>query len=172
MLSVALAAGMAWRSAAPRASAQAVVSAVDGSAAASTGYDRAALLKGYSNPAEQAAREVACDSLPADLRGTYFRNGHARFVGYDGRKVRHPFDADGMVTAVTLDGANGRALVRSRFVATDGAVAERRQRRTIHPGQFGNPLPFWSGGANFKNLANTNVLWHGGRLLTLWEGGR
>ena len=162
----------AWRWAPPRASAAGAAAGVDGSAAASTAYDPHALLRGYTNPAEQGARAVACESLPADLRGTYFRNGHARFVGYDGRKVRHPFDADGMVTAVTLDGREGRAVVRSRFVATDGAVAERRARTAIHPGQFGNPKPFWAGGANFKNLANTNVLWHGGRLLALWEGGR
>ena len=57
--------------------------------------------------------------------GTYFRNGHARFRGYDGKKVRHPFDADGMVAAISVDGEKGTAVVRQRYVATEGAVAER-----------------------------------------------
>jgi len=145
---------------------------VDGSARAIGSWDKAALLKGYQNSAEQPAREVSCADLPQDLVGTYYRNAPQRFTGYDGRKVRHPFDADGMVTAVTLDGRKGTAVVRQRYVATDGAVAEREAGKTLFPGQFGNPLPFWSGGANFKNLANTNVLAHGGKLLALWEGSR
>ena len=144
----------------------------DGSAAANRGWDRAALLRGYSNPCEIPAKAVACPELPADLVGTYFRNGHARFRGYDGKKVRHPFDADGMVSAITLDGSKGTAVVRQRFVASEGAVAERAAQKTIFPGQFGNPLPFWSGGSTFKNLANTNVLSHAGKLLALWEGSR
>ena len=145
---------------------------VDGSAGAVGSWDKAALLKGYQNSAELPAREVTCAELPQDLVGTYYRNAPQRFTGYDGRKVRHPFDADGMVTAVTLDGRRGKAVVRQRYVATDGAVAERESGKTLFPGQFGNPLPFWSGGSNFKNLANTNVLAHGGKLLALWEGSR
>lgn len=145
---------------------------VDGSAAAIGGWDKAALLKGYQNSAEQPAREIKCASLPAGLVGTYIRNAPQRFTGYDGRKVRHPFDADGMVCAVTLDGRTGSAVVRQRYVATEGAVAEREAGKTIYPGQFGNPLPFWAGGASFKNLANTNVLSHAGKLLALWEGSR
>ena len=145
---------------------------VDGSAGAVGNWDKAALLKGYQNSAELPAREVTCAELPQDLVGTYYRNAPQRFTGYDGRKVRHPFDADGMVTAVTLDGRRGKAVVRQRYVATDGAVAERESGKTLFPGQFGNPLPFWSGGSNFKNLANTNVLAHGGKLLALWEGSR
>ena len=98
---------------------------VDGSAAADRTWEREALLRGYQNSAELAAKEVRassrratsvaqrdtpaplrtrcalpqvrCAKLPSDLVGTYYRNGHARFVGWDGRKVRHPFDADGMV---------------------------------------------------------------------------
>ena len=143
---------------------------VDGSAGAVGSWDKAALLKGYQNSAELPAREVTCAELPQDLVGTYYRNAPQRFTGYDGRKVRHPFDADGMVTAVTLDGRRGKAVVRQRYVATDGAVAERESGKTLFPGQFGNPLPFWSGGSNFKNLANTNVLHTASS--SLWEGSR
>jgi hypothetical protein len=145
---------------------------LDGSAAASAGWDKSALLRGYENSVEIAACEVPCPNLPQDLVGTYYRNGPSRFVGYDGRKCRHPFDADGMVTAVTLDGRSGKAVVRQRYVATDGAIAERRAARALYPGIFGNPLPLWSGGASVKNLANTNVMYHGGKLLALYEGGK
>ena len=119
-----------------------------------------------------AAHEIYCADLPADLVGTYYRNGPARFVGYDGRKVRHPFDGDGMVTGVSLDGRNKKAIVRQRYVATDGAIAERRARQSLYPGIFGNPMPLWGGGASIKNLANTNVLYRAGRLLALYEGCR
>ena len=70
-----------------------------------------------------------------------------------------------MVTAVTLD--SGRAVVRQRVVATAGAVAEREAGASLFPGQFGNSKPFWRGGAEFKNVANTNVLYHAGKLLAL-----
>ena len=146
--------------------------AVDGSAAAHASWSKAAHLAGYQNSDEIAAREIHCADLPADLVGTYFRNGPARFVGYDGRKVRHPFDADGMVTGVSLDGRKKKAIVRQRYVATAGAIAERRARKSLYPGIFGNPMPIWGGGASVKNLANTNVLYHAGRLLALYEGCR
>ena len=144
----------------------------DGSGRLVGGWDKEALLRGYQNSAEQPAREVMSADLPADLIGTYYRNAPQRFTGYDGRKVRHPFDADGMVSAISLNGAKGKAVIRQRYVATEGAVAERVAGKTLFPGQFGNPLPFWSGGASFKNLANTNVLAHAGKLLALWEGSR
>ena len=57
-------------------------------------------------------------------------------------------------------------------MATDGAIAERAEQRSLYPGQFGNPRALWDGGVDFKNLANTNCLWHGGKLLALWEGSR
>lgn len=139
---------------------------------ASGDWNRAALLRGYQNAMEIAAREVRCTSLPSDLVGTYYRNGHARFTGYDGETVAHHFDADGMVTAVTLDGRTGIAVVRQRYVATTEAIAERQAGRRLYPGIFGNSMPLWAGGAAVKNLANTAVLYHGEQLLALWEGSR
>ena len=100
----------------------------DGSAATVGEWNYDAFMRGYQNPAEMPAFEVSCPELPKDLQGTYFRNGYARFVKYDGKKVRHPFDADGMVTAVSIDGSKGTAVVRQRYVATDGAVQERTAR--------------------------------------------
>ena len=145
---------------------------IDASKAPTGSWDRAAFLSGFQNAAEIPAHQVRCAQLPSDLVGTYYRNGPARFVGYDGKKVRHPLDADGLVTGVTLDGRSGTAVIRQRYVATAGAIAEYAAQRTLYPGHFGNPRALWDGGMRFKNRANTNCLWHGGKLLALWEASR
>ena len=145
---------------------------IDASKAPTGSWDRAAFLSGFQNAPEIPAHQVRCAELPSDLVGTYYRNGPARFIGYDGKKVRHPLDADGLVTGVTLDGRSGTAVVRQRYVATAGAIAEYAAQRTLYPGHFGNPRALWDGGMRFKNRANTNCLWHGGKLLALWEASR
>ena len=62
----------------------------------------------------------------------------------------------------------------NRFVRTREFVAEEAAGRLLCRG-FGTNLP---GGVlanalrlRLKNAANTNVIWHGGKLLALWEGG-
>jgi all-trans-8'-apo-beta-carotenal 15,15'-oxygenase len=71
-----------------------------------------------------------------------------------------------------FDGA--RVRYRTRFVATREREEEARARRPVYR-SFGTNLP---GGlrknlfrTTFKNAANTSVVWHGGKLLALWEGG-
>lgn len=85
----------------------------------------------------------------------------------------HPFDADGLVSAVTFE--NGTAWFRNRFVRTNGFIRERKAKRILLRGAFGTPKP---GGmmanflnVNLKNTANTNVIYWANRLLALWEGG-
>ena len=46
-------------------------------------------------------------SIPLDIEGTYFRNGHAKFEVGKVDKVMHPFDADGMISAVTIKDGQG-----------------------------------------------------------------
>ena len=85
----------------------------------------------------------------------------------------HPFDADGMITAIQV--SNGSAFFRNRFVKTKGYTTELRTKRVSYRGIFGTQK---SGGllsnifdVQLKNVANTNVLYWYGRLLALWEGG-
>ena len=85
----------------------------------------------------------------------------------------HPFDADGLMCAITV--CEGKAVFRNRFVRTKGFVRERKAGKILYRGAFGTQR---SGGAffnmfdvNIKNVANTNALYWGGRLLALWEGG-
>ena len=109
--------------------------------------------------------------LPPDLVGTLFRNGNGRHQ-HQGVWYDHPFDGDGMVAKFSFDGQSVR--YRNRYVQTDEFVAENRAGRMLFR-SFGTNLP---GGLltnafrmQFKNAANTSVVWHGNRMLALWEGG-
>lgn len=134
-------------------------------------HDTNAWRRGYSTcPAEVAGSLLG--SVPADLSGTFFRNGFAKFeVGSD--LVLHPFDADGMVSAIQFD--KGQAQFRNRFVRTKGFVEEQRTKKISFRGAFGTAKKggFLANMFNIKtkNVANTNVVHWAGRLLALWEGG-
>ncbi|CAM9278896.1 unnamed protein product [Ectocarpus sp. 6 AP-2014] len=109
-------------------------------------------------------------SIPKDIEGTFFRNGPAKFkVGED--VVKHPFDGDGMVMAISF--SKEGAYFRNRYVKTKGYKRELAAGKMLYRG-FSN----LAGGAlknafkmTTKNLANTNVIYWGGMLLALWEGG-
>jgi len=114
---------------------------------------------------------VADGELPSALRGVLFRNGPGKQEVY-GTRYDHPFDGDGMVTRFAFDGHSVR--YRNRFVRTREYVAEERAGRMLFR-SFGTNVP---GGLRrnllrlrFKNAANTSVVFHGGKLLALWEGG-
>jgi all-trans-8'-apo-beta-carotenal 15,15'-oxygenase len=109
--------------------------------------------------------------LPAPINGVLFRNGPGRFERGN-QRYAHPFDGDGHIMRFDI-GAQG-IRYSNRFVRTREFIAEEGSGRMLYRA-FGTNLP---GGLaanllrlNFKNAANTNVVWHGGRLLALWEGG-
>jgi all-trans-8'-apo-beta-carotenal 15,15'-oxygenase len=108
--------------------------------------------------------------IPPELAGTLFRNG-AGLLDINGERLHHPFDGDGMISRITF--INGRAHFRNRFVQTPGYLAERKAGKILYRGVFGTQK---SGGwlANIfdfklKNIANTNVIYWGKKLLALWE---
>lgn len=109
--------------------------------------------------------------LPADLVGTFYRNGPGR-QKIGGKAYGHWFDGDGMLCAFTFDGQ--AAHFRNRYVRTPKYVDETREQAIRYRG-FGTQKP---GGllANIgrmpANPANTNTIEHGGRLLALNEGGK
>ncbi|AKF03965.1 lignostilbene-alpha,beta-dioxygenase [Sandaracinus amylolyticus] len=114
---------------------------------------------------------ITFGAIPRDLSGTYFRNGPGR-VSIGGDRYGHPFDGDGMVVRFAFD--EGRVRYRNRYVRTRGFVDEQRAGRMLYRG-FGSQRPGGLlanlGRTRFKNAANTSVLWHGGVLRALWEGG-
>ena len=148
-------------------------SARQGRGLACRGYDREAWVKGYDSAQEEKCECISSEALPKGLRGSYFRNGPAKFkVGQD--QIMHPFDGDGMVCAVTFDG-EGHAYFRNRFVRTPGFVEELKAKKMLYRGQFSPKSGGFLANAfdmRVKNLANTNVMHWADRLFALWEGGK
>ncbi|MDX2239627.1 MAG: carotenoid oxygenase family protein [Leptolyngbyaceae cyanobacterium bins.302] len=108
--------------------------------------------------------------IPVELTGTLFRNGPG-MLDINGQPIHHPFDGDGMVCAIAFQ--NGRAHFRNRYIQTEGYLAEQKAGKILYRGVFGTDKP---GGwlANLfdlklKNIANTNIIYWGGKLLALWE---
>ncbi len=112
-------------------------------------------------------------SIPPDLQGTLFRNGPG-LLDANGQPYGHPFDGDGMVCAFTF--AHGRAHFANSFVKTPEFLAEQRAGRILYRGVFGTQKPGgWLANCfdlRLKNIANTNVIYHGEKLLALWEASR
>jgi len=114
---------------------------------------------------------VIAGRIPPDLRGVYMRNGpNPQFKPIS---FAYPFDGDGMIHAVYLDG--GRARYRNRFVQTAHLGIERRVGRAVFP-SFAHPAPidptvFQAGDvrAPLKNGAFVNIIRHGDHLLALNE---
>jgi carotenoid cleavage dioxygenase len=98
--------------------------------------------------------------IPEALLGVFMRNGPNPQFKPDERYA-YPFDGTGMVHAVYL--ADGRARYRNRWVLTKELAEERAAGHRIYNSSF-SPPPH-------ANLANTNIVHHGGRFLALYEGG-
>lgn len=135
-------------------------------------YERNDWKKGYeSQPNEY---DYWIDNIegeiPKSLYGTLFRNGPG-LLEVNGQRLHHPFDGDGMICAIAFD--NGRAHFRNRFVRTEGFLKEQQEGKILYRGVFGTQKPGgWLANAfdlQLKNIANTNVIYWGGKLLALWE---
>ncbi|WP_283138365.1 carotenoid oxygenase family protein [Rhizohabitans arisaemae] len=105
--------------------------------------------------------------IPRDLNGVYLRNGpNARFPM---RGRYHWFDGDGMLHAVHFE--DGRARYQNRFVRTRAVTAESAAGRALWAGVMENPRanpPGNSRGLPFKDTANTDVVFHRGKVLATW----
>jgi carotenoid cleavage dioxygenase-like enzyme len=99
--------------------------------------------------------------IPRSLHGVFVRNGPNPMFKPDGRYA-YPFDGTGMLHAIYLE--NGRARYRNRWVVTEDLAAERASGHRLFNSTF-SPGPH-------ADLANTNIVYHGGRYLALYEGGR
>ena len=104
--------------------------------------------------------------FPESLRGTLYRNGPN--PQFSPRDRYHIFSGDGMIHAFSI--ADGRVSYRNRWVRTNKWKLENAAGRALF-GTFGNPMTTDPSvhGESF-NVANTNILAHGGRLLALEEG--
>jgi carotenoid cleavage dioxygenase len=106
---------------------------------------------------------------PAELQGSLYRNGPARHR-LGPIRYHHPFDADGLVQRYKIEGQS--VVHQARFVRTAKFEADSAAGRPVRAA-FGTAIaqaePTRS--ADFVNVANTSVVWHGGEMLALWEGG-
>lgn len=105
--------------------------------------------------------------LPNTLGGMFVRNGPNPQFPPLGQY--HWFDGDGMLHGVQI--SDGRAQYRNRYVQTRGWKIEHEAGHAIwtgllEPSRTDNPH------GPSKNTANTALIWHDGRLLALWEGGK
>ena len=107
--------------------------------------------------------------LPINLRGTYYKNGPALRHGFK-RAYPHWFDGDGFIQAFRFDGQTVQH--QGQFVHTEKYNAESKAGdyfvETFSHKWAGSP-PARS--ADETNAANTNIVYHGGRLMALWEAG-
>ncbi|MEO0341287.1 MAG: carotenoid oxygenase family protein [Bacteroidota bacterium] len=121
---------------------------------------------------EYNQHELSFDKpLPLGLKGTLFRNGNGRFE-HLGVRYDHLFDGDGMLAKFVFK--DGKVYYSNRHVRTDELEKEEQAGKMLYR-SFGTNIP---GGfsknlmkTRFKNASNTSVIWHGGKLLSLWEGG-
>src|SRR3981189_1948242 len=103
--------------------------------------------------------------LPRELNGTLYRNGPNPQFEAPGA---HWFVGDGMLQAFHLE--NGRASYRNRWIRTPKWQAEHDAGRALFGG-FGRKLPDTPADITQDGgVANTNIIFHGGRLLALEEG--
>jgi carotenoid cleavage dioxygenase-like enzyme len=101
--------------------------------------------------------------LPRDLNGTFVRNGANPKFTPKGRY--HWFDGDGMVHAITFE--DGQASYRNRFVRTAGLAHELEAGGPLFTGIL-EPIDLKNPLGPFKNTANTDLVFHAGKLLALW----
>jgi carotenoid cleavage dioxygenase len=110
---------------------------------------------------------VVKGEFPAALRGSYYRNGpNPQFEPRD--SGHHWFAGDGMIHAFHIDG--GKVSYLNRYVQTNKYTLEHAAGRSLF-GTFGNPAtsdPSVVG--KDSGVANTNIVWHAGKLLALEEG--
>ncbi len=106
-------------------------------------------------------------AMPKELSGALYRTGpNPQFDPRDSH--HHWFAGDGMLHAFMID--NGKVSYRNRYVRTPKWEIEHEAGKALF-GTFGNPMtsdPSVIG--KDSGVANTNIVWHGGRLLALEEG--
>jgi carotenoid cleavage dioxygenase-like enzyme len=111
--------------------------------------------------------------IPANLRGAFMRNGPN--IAWQPNHYVYPADGDGMIHAVYFK--DGRVHYRNRWVRTAGVQVEEKLERSCYGSVGRIYMPdeetLAAGGppSPLKNLSNTNIVYHGDKLMALWEVG-
>ena len=111
--------------------------------------------------------EVSADKLeivgeiPRDLHGAFFRNGPNPATPPQG--MHHWFDGDGMIHGVWFE--NGNARYRNRYLQTEDLKSHDASALS---GIFDPSRDAVGRKVNYRDTANTDVVFHNGKLLALW----
>jgi carotenoid cleavage dioxygenase-like enzyme len=108
-------------------------------------------------------------AIPEDLDGFFLRVGPNNQFDPPSIELYHPFDGDGMIHEVELKG--GQATYRNRWIRTRGFEREREAGKALWGGFASMGVVEPPADMPMKNLANTAMAFHSGRLLATWEGG-
>ncbi|MEZ5228498.1 MAG: carotenoid oxygenase family protein [Acidimicrobiales bacterium] len=105
-------------------------------------------------------------NIPDDLAGVYLRNTETALM--EPIKRYHPFDGDSLMHSISFEG--GEARYASRFVRTDGFLAEQEAGRSLWAGITEHPSNAiadhgWGARTMMKDNASTDVIVHGGVAL-------
>jgi carotenoid cleavage dioxygenase len=125
-------------------------------------------LRGYYGPVNteaDAGHLHITGELPKELCGTLYRNGpNPQFAP---RGPYHWFGGDGMIHAFHIE--DGNVSYKNRWVRTPKWRLENEEGEALF-GTFNNPM-FTDPKVQGVNstIANTNIVWHGGKLLALEE---
>jgi carotenoid cleavage dioxygenase len=102
--------------------------------------------------------------FPADLAGTYYRNGPN--PQFEPRGHYHWFTGDGMIHGFFVEA--GKVSYRNRYVRTPKWQLEHAAGKALFGG-FDPRVADPSVMGEDSGVANTNIVWHAGRLLALEE---
>ena len=102
--------------------------------------------------------------FPSGLKGAFYRNGPN--PQFEPRGHYHWFSGDGMIHAFFVDG--GRVTYRNRYIRTPKWELERSAGKALFGG-FDPRAADPSVIGKDSGVANTNIVWHAGRLLALEE---
>lgn len=114
---------------------------------------------------------IISGAIPANLRGSLYRNGPAR-LSRGQQRVGHWFDGDGAILGVHFTDTGATGVYR--YVQTEGYLDEQQAGKFVYPNYGMTAVgAFWNNWLKpIKNAANTSVLALSDRLLALWEGGK
>jgi len=122
-------------------------------------------LAGIFRPVEHeitATDMVVIGEIPADLDGTYIRNGHNPILQPQSGRY-HWFDGDSMVHSTAFK--DGKAVYRNRMVLTAGLLSELEAGRGLFPGLRDG----FEAEEGLKNNSGTDVVLHNGEFKTMFS---
>lgn len=114
------------------------------------------------------AHEFVIDGqVPGDLNGALFRTGPNPMFPPFGQS-HHWFLGEGMVHGFFIE--DGRVRYRNRWVRTEQFNEQRKAGRRLYSTAFGGEASDPSVAGMARNVANTNIVPHAGKLWALDEG--